>query len=100
MGGTPVPPPPLFEYAPKPATRRATPVERGARSGSQRRVRGDLHVGRGIGHLVALDRRAGPFVAKSGAQIAPKNVVVFPVVYGGAGSARSAPRRSWSGRVR
>ena len=29
--------------------------------------------------------RAGPFVVKSGAQIAPKNVVVLPVVYGGTG---------------
>jgi hypothetical protein len=29
--------------------------------------------------------RAGPFVVKSGAQIAPKNVVALPVVYGGTG---------------
>ena len=81
-GGTPVPPPPLFQYAAAPVTA-GTPVSAvhigfagefaptytwDAASGTWKRA-----------------TRDGPFMVKSGAQVATKNVVVLSVVYGGTG---------------
>ncbi len=83
MGGVPVPPPPAFDYAPANAKTPGAPVV-------------SVHVGFAGEFAVTYTwdaasgtwmraTRAGPFVTKSGAQIAPKNVVVLPVVYGGTG---------------
>ena len=83
-GGTPVPPPPLFDYV----------VEAGRRPG---RPASAVHIAFANQEFAPTytwdaasgtwkrSTRAGPFVVKSGAQIAPKNVVVLPVVYGGTG---------------
>jgi hypothetical protein len=84
-GGKPVPPPPLFEYSSEPVTegapasavhiafanREFAPTYTwDAASGTWKRATED-----------------GPFMVKSGAQVAPKNVVVMPVGYaGGAGT--------------
>jgi hypothetical protein len=80
MGGTPTPPPPLFGYS-------STPVTAGTPASA-------VHIGfsREFAPTYTWDATkgvwlrttdAGPFVTKSGAQIAPKNVVVLPVVYQG-----------------
>lgn len=83
MGGEPVPPPPLFTYAGPKTERVVTPVT-------------SVHIGfaREFAPTYTWDAAsgswlrstsAGPFVVKTGAQVAPKNVVVLSVVYAGAG---------------
>ena len=73
-GGTPVPPPPLFEYAVEARDRRAPP-------------RAAVHIGfsgefaptytwDAASGTWKRSTQAGPFLVKSGTQVAPKNVVV------------------------
>jgi hypothetical protein len=80
FGGEPVPPPPLFEYA-------AEAVTAGVEVSS-------FHVGfsRGFDPTYTWDAAAGawvrsvggePFTVVSGATVAPRNVIVMPVVYAG-----------------
>lgn len=81
MGGVPVPPPAMFQYA------TATAVTPGVAVTS-------VHVGFAGEFAVTYTwdaatgtwlraTRSGPFMAKSGNQIAPRNVVVLPAVYAG-----------------
>jgi hypothetical protein len=79
-GGQPVPPPPLFEYSARPVT-----------AGSPVRA---VHIGF-AGEFAPTytwdaasgtwerSTRDGPFVVKSGQQVAPRNVVVVSVAYAG-----------------
>ena len=80
LGGEPVPPPPLFDYAAKPVTG-GTAVTA-------------VHIGfaRGFDPTYTWDATAGswaravdgqPFTMKSGARIHPQNVIVIPVTYAG-----------------
>ena len=79
-GGTPVPPPPLFQYA-------STPVTAGTPASA-------VHIGFSAEFAPTYTWDAasgtwkrstqdGPFVVKSGAQVAPNNVVVVSVAYAG-----------------
>ena len=81
-GGTPVPPPPLFDYSSKPVTAGtpASAVHLGFAGEFAPTYTWDAATG-----TWKRSTRDGPFVVKSGAQVAPKNVVVVPVVYGGPG---------------
>lgn len=81
MGGQPVPPPPLFEYV------RTTSTQGIAVAGvsiafNNREFAPTYTWDAGTGTW-PRSTSAGPFVAKSGNQIAPKNVVVIPVTYAG-----------------
>lgn len=82
LGGVPAPPPPVFDYATGAVTagRVVTSVHIGFSSEFAPTYTWDAASG-----TWRRSTRAGPFVVKSGAQIAPRNVVVLPVVYGGAG---------------
>ena len=82
LGGVPVPPPSVFDYA------------TGAVTAGQ--VVASVHIGNppefaptytwdAASGTWRRSTRAGPFLVKSGVQIAPRNVVVLSVVYGGAG---------------
>jgi hypothetical protein len=79
-GGTPVPPPPLFDYSAKPVTTGtpASAVHIGFSAEFAPTYTWDAATG-----TWKRSTQAGPFVVKSGAQIAPKNVVVLPVGYAG-----------------
>ncbi|MEP6623821.1 MAG: DUF3048 domain-containing protein [Acidimicrobiia bacterium] len=81
MGGVPVPPAALFEYASAQAVTPGTLVT-------------SVHIGFAGEFAVTYTwdggsgtwlraTRAGPFMAKSGTQIAPRNVVVLPAAYAG-----------------
>jgi hypothetical protein len=80
LGGDPTPPPPLFGYSAKPVTAGspATSVHIGFS-----REFAVTYTWDGASGTWKRSTDAGPFVAKSGAQIAPQNVVVIPVVYKG-----------------
>jgi hypothetical protein len=80
-GGEPAPPPPLFDYAAPNAATPGTAVV-------------SVHIGfagefaptytwEGGSGTWLRSTNAGPFLAKSGKQIGPKNVVVLPVAYAG-----------------
>ena len=80
LGGNPTPPPPLFGYS-------TTPITSGAAATS-------VHVGFAGEFAVTYTWDApsgtwlratasGPFMTKSGRQIAPRNVIVIPVTYAG-----------------
>jgi len=81
FGGTPAPPPPLFEYltaGKQPAGTPAASVSIG--------FRGDYAVGYAWDAATGrwLRSTAGrPFMARSGEQIATQNVVILPVTYQG-----------------
>jgi hypothetical protein len=83
MGGTPVPPPPYFTYSSKPVTA-GSPATAVSISFANREF-APTYTWDAASGTWKRSTSAGPFVAKSGAQIAPKNVVVMPVVYGGTG---------------
>jgi hypothetical protein len=82
-GGQPVPPPALFDYA----------ADAGATGGTASAVHiafsnqefAPTYTWDAASGTWKRSTRAGAFMAKSGTQIAPKNVVVLPVVYGGTG---------------
>jgi hypothetical protein len=80
-GGTPVPPPALFDYS-------ATPVTAGAAATAvhiafANQEFAPTYTWDAASGTWKRSTRAGPFVVKTGAQIAPKNVVVLPVGYAG-----------------
>lgn len=80
-GGTPVPPPPLFGYASAPVTA-GTPASAVHIAFSNQEF-APTYTWDPASGTWKRSTRAGAFVVKSGAQIAPKNVVVVPVVYQG-----------------
>jgi hypothetical protein len=82
-GGTPVPPPPLFSYSAKPVTT-GTPASAVTIAFANREF-APTYTWDAASGTWKRSTSAGPFIVKSGAQIAPKNVVVLPVVYGGTG---------------
>jgi hypothetical protein len=82
-GGTPVPPPPLFDYSSKPITA-GTPASAVHIAFSNQEF-APTYTWDAASGTWKRSTRAGPFVVKTGAQIAPRNVVVLPVVYGGTG---------------
>src|SRR6185312_673905 len=82
-GGTPVPPPPLFDYAAKPVTA-GTPAS-AVHIAFANQEFAPTYTWDAASGTWKRSTRAGPFVVKTGAQVAPKNVVVLPVVYGGTG---------------
>lgn len=97
MGGTPVPPPPLFGYATKPVTAGAPAAAVHIGFSREFAVTYTWEPTKGV-WLRTTD--AGPFLTKSGAQIAPKNVVVLPVVYkGGVGVIGAEAQLVGSGTV-
>jgi hypothetical protein len=82
-GGEPVPPPALFTYA---ATAGASGTPASAvHIAFANREFAPTYTWDAASRTWKRATSAGPFVAKSGAQIAPKNVVVLPAVYGGTG---------------
>jgi hypothetical protein len=82
-GGTPVPPPPLFQYATKPVAAGTTASTVHVAFANQEFA--PTYTWDAASGTWKRSTRSGPFVVRSGAQIAPKNVVVLPVVYGGTG---------------
>ncbi|MGZ6954198.1 MAG: DUF3048 domain-containing protein, partial [Acidimicrobiia bacterium] len=80
MGGDPTPPPPLFQYSKGPATAGtpATAVHIGFSREFAPTYTWDAASGTWL-----RSTPAGPFVTKSGKQIAPQNVIVMPVTYAG-----------------
>lgn len=83
MGGDPTPPPPYFAYSSKPVTA-GSPATAVSIAFANREF-APTYTWDATSGTWKRSTSAGPFVAKSGAQIAPKNVVVMPVVYGGTG---------------
>jgi hypothetical protein len=81
MGGVPVPPPPAFDYAPASAQTPGTPVV-SVHIGFQGEFGVTYTWDSGSGTWLR-STSSGPFVAKSGTQVAPKNVVVLPAAYAG-----------------
>ncbi len=82
-GGTPVPPPALFDYAATAGTTGATASA--VHVAFANREFAPTYTWDSASGTWKRSTSSGPFVAKSGAQIAPKNVVVIPVVYAGTG---------------
>jgi hypothetical protein len=82
-GGTPVPPPPLFQYSTTPVTA-GTPAT-AVHIAFANQEFAPTYTWDPASGTWKRSTRAGPFVVKTGAQVAPKNVVVLPVVYGGTG---------------
>jgi hypothetical protein len=80
LGGTPTPPPPLFDYSTKPITAGAPASS--VHIGFSREFAVTYTFDAPTGHWLRATV-AGPFVTKSGAQIAPTNVIVLPVTYAG-----------------
>jgi len=83
LGAEPTPPPALFDYATAKATTSGTPVT-SVRVGFAGEFAVTYTWASGSGTWLR-STRAGPFVTKSGSQVAPNNVVVLSVVYGGTG---------------
>lgn len=83
LGGDPTPPPPLYQYSAAPVTA-GTPAS-AVHIAFANQEFAPTYTWDAASGTWKRSTSAGPFVAKSGAQIAPKNVVVFPVVYGGTG---------------
>ncbi len=83
MGGDPTPPPPYFAYSAEPVTA-GSPATAVSIAFANREF-APTYTWDAASGTWKRSTSAGPFVAKSGAQIAPKNVVVMPVVYGGTG---------------
>ncbi len=84
MGGVPVPPPALFDYAAAKAVTPGTDVTSVHIAFSNQEF-APTYTWDAASGTWKRSTRAGPFVVKTGAQIAPRNVVVLPVVYGGTG---------------
>jgi hypothetical protein len=82
-GGTPVPPPPLFDYSAKPVTA-GTPAS-AVHIAFANREFAPTYTWEAASGTWARSTSAGNFLVKTGATIAPRNVVVLPVVYGGTG---------------
>ncbi len=80
-GGQPVPPPPLFEYVRKVSTQGIAVA--GVTIAFSNREFAPTYTWDAASGTWLRSTSAGPFVTKSGAQIAPKNVVVLPVPYAG-----------------
>lgn len=80
-GGTPVPPPPLFGYASKPVTA-GTPAS-AVHIAFANEEFAPTYTWDAASGTWKRSTSAGAFMAKSGAQIAPVNVVVLPVGYAG-----------------
>ena len=83
MGGEPVPPPPAFDYVDA-KTKQTVVAATSVRIGFSAEF-APTYTWDGASGSWLRSTRDGPFMTKSGAQIAPKNVVVLSVVYGGAG---------------
>lgn len=83
LGGDPTPPPPYFVYSSKPVTA-GSPATAVSIAFANREF-APTYTWDAASGTWKRSTSAGPFVAKSGAQVAPKNVVVMPVVYGGTG---------------
>ena len=83
MGGEPVPPPPAFDYV-GPKTEGVVTAVTSVRIGFSAEFAPTYTWDAASGSWLR-STRDGPFMVRSGAQIAPKNVVVLSVVYGGAG---------------
>ncbi|MBK5287919.1 MAG: DUF3048 domain-containing protein [Acidimicrobiia bacterium] len=81
VGGVPAPPPPLFDYVRTVSTQGIAVA--GVTIGFSNREFAPTYTWDGGTGTWLRSTAAGPFVAKSGAQIAPKNVVVLPVAYAG-----------------
>jgi hypothetical protein len=79
-GGEPVPPPPLFDYSAQPVTA-GTPAS-AVHIGFSREFAPTYTWDAASGNWLR-STSAGPFMVKSGATVAPRNVVVLPVVYAG-----------------
>ena len=83
FGGGPVPPPPCSRTLAGEGHRGRDRRRPSVSIGYSRDYAVELHVGRGVGHVVARRRRAGRSSSRSGGQIATQNVVILPVVYRG-----------------
>jgi Protein of unknown function (DUF3048). len=83
MGGEPVPPPPAFDFLDA-KTKQVVTAVTSVRIGFSAEFAPTYTWDAASGSWLR-STRDGPFMTKSGAQIAPKNVVVLSVVYGGAG---------------
>ncbi len=81
LGGDPTPPPPLFEFAAPNAAPVGSPVA-SVRVGFSGTFAPTYTWDAGSSTWLR-STSDGPFMAKSGTQIAPNNVIVLPVVYAG-----------------
>jgi hypothetical protein len=97
-GGTPVPPPPLFDYSAAPVTA-GTPAT-AVHIAFANQEFAPTYTWDAASGTWKRSTRAGPFVVKSGATVAPKNVVVLPVGYaGGVGKIGAEAQLIGSGTV-
>ncbi len=81
LGGDPTPPPPLFGYSAVPITA-GTPVA-SVRIAFSNREFAPTYTWEGGSGTWLRSTASGPFMAKSGTQVGPKNVIVVPAVYAG-----------------
>ena len=81
MGGVPAPPPALFDYAAAPSNAGTAVVSVNIAFSNQEFA--PTYTWEGGSGTWLRSTSAGPFVAKSGTQIGPKNVIVLPAVYAG-----------------
>lgn len=81
LGGQPAPPPALFTYASAPVT--SGPAVASVRIAFGNQEFAPTYTWEAGSGTWLRSTRDGPFLAKSGAQIGPKNVIVLPVAYAG-----------------
>lgn len=81
LGGQPAPPPALFTYTTAPITDGPAVLSVRIAFGNQEFA--PTYTWEAGSATWLRSTRDGPFLAKSGAQIGPKNVIVLPIVYAG-----------------